>query len=76
MAERTLYRSSLLVGRKYYKRGENNPSAFLTEGLVRKLRLLRRLGWSYEQLAKEFQINRSTAYKICRRLTWRHVDDL
>jgi DNA invertase Pin-like site-specific DNA recombinase len=76
MAERTLYRSGLLVGRKYYKAGEDNPSAFLTEGLVRKMRLLRRLGWSYGQLAKEFQVDRSTAYKICKRLSWRHINDL
>jgi hypothetical protein len=58
-----------------FKAGEENFSAILTPELVRKLRRLRTEGWSYRQLAAEFDIDEKHAWRICKRLVWRWLDD-
>ncbi len=58
-----------------FKTGEENIAAILTPELVRKLRRLRIEGWSYRQLAAEFDIDEKHAWRICKRLVWRWLDD-
>ena len=58
-----------------FKAGEQNYAAILTPELVRKLRRLRTEGWSYRQLAAEFDIDEKHAWRICKRLVWRWLDD-
>lgn len=45
----------------------------MTEAMVTQLRRLRCEGHSYSQLAREFRIGLTTAYKIATRKTWKHV---
>ena len=40
-----------------FKRGEENIAALLTPELVRKMRQLQKDGWSYRQLAFEFDVD-------------------
>jgi len=61
-------------GRKF-KRGEHNLNALLTPELVRKMRRLRDEGWSYRQLASEFDVDEKHAWRICRRIAWEWLDD-
>lgn len=57
-----------------WKRGTKHHAAKLTEEDVRELRRLHATGeWSYSQLGKRFQIGPSAAYKIVKRLLWRHL---
>ena len=58
-----------------FKIGEQNYAAILTPELVRKLRRLRTEGWSYRQLAAEFDIDEKHAWRICKRMVWKWVDD-
>jgi len=60
-------------GRKF-QRGENNFSAILTPELVRKMRKLREDGWSYRQLASEFDVDEKHAWRICNRNAWAWVE--
>ena len=56
-------------GRKF-QRGENNFAAILTPELVRKMRKLREDGWSYRQLASEFDVDEKHAWRICNNQAW------
>ena len=58
-----------------YKRGEENIAAILTPELVRKMRRLRVEGWSYRQLASEFDVDEKHAWRICKRVAWAWLDD-
>ena len=60
-------------GRKF-QRGENNFAAILTPELVRKMRQLREDGWSYRQLASEFDVDEKHAWRICNRNAWAWVE--
>lgn len=60
-------------GRKF-KRGEENVAALLTPELVRKMRGLRDDGWSYRQLASEFDVDEKHAWRICKRIAWGWLD--
>ena len=60
-------------GRKF-QRGENNFAAILTPELVRKMRKLREDGWSYRQLAGEFDVDEKHAWRICNRNAWAWVE--
>ena len=62
------------AGRRF-KPGEQNIAAILTPELVRKLRQLRTDGWSYRQLAAEFDIDEKHAWRICHRIAWSWLDD-
>jgi len=53
-----------------FKRGEENIAALLTPELVRKMRQLRKDGWSYRQLAFEFDVDEKHAWRICNRQAW------
>ena len=57
----------------FYKRGSCHHEAVMCEALVSHLRHLRHTGYSYSQLAREFGIGLTTAYKIATRKTWTHV---
>jgi len=61
-------------GRRF-KAGEHNYAAILTPELVRKLRQLQREGWSYRQLAAEFDVDEKHAWRICKRIAWGWLDD-
>jgi len=61
-------------GRRF-KAGEHNYAAILTPELVRKLRQLQREGWSYRQLASEFDVDEKHAWRICKRIAWGWLDD-
>ena len=61
-------------GRRF-KTGEHNYAAILTPELVRKLRRLRTEGWSYRQLASEFDVDEKHAWRICKRMVWAWLDD-
>lgn len=56
------------------RRGEGQHSAKLTEDDVREMRDLRGKGWTYNELAKRFDIVPTNASLICARRTWRHVE--
>jgi hypothetical protein len=58
-----------------FKAGEENIAAILTPELVRKLRQLQREGWSYRQLAAEFDVDEKHAWRICKRIAWSWLDD-
>ena len=58
-----------------FKAGEENIAAILTPELVRKLRRLRTEGWSYRQLAAEFDVDEKHACRICKRIAWGWLDD-
>jgi hypothetical protein len=62
------------IGRRF-KAGELNHAAILTPELVRKLRQLRTAGWSYRQLAAEFDVDEKHAWRICKRIAWGWLDD-
>lgn len=61
-------------GRRF-KAGEHNIAAILTPELVRKMRQLQREGWSYRQLAAEFDVDEKHAWRICKRIAWASLDD-
>jgi hypothetical protein len=53
-----------------FKRGEENFAALLTPELVRKMRQLQKDGWSYRQLAFEFDVDEKHAWRICNGQAW------
>jgi hypothetical protein len=53
-----------------FKRGEENIAALLTPELVRKMRQLQEDGWSYRQLAFEFDVDEKHAWRICNGQAW------
>jgi hypothetical protein len=54
--------------------GEKNNHAKLDEEKVKELRRRKMLGATIDDLAKEFDIDRSNVALICARKTWRHVE--
>lgn len=54
--------------------GEGFSHAKLTADRVRSLRMIRELGATYQQLADMFDVGIASAYRVCKRQTWRHVD--
>ena len=60
-------------GRQARKNGEHNGMAKLTEGRVRSMRMIRRLGATYQELAGMFGVSRSTASRACLGITWAHM---
>lgn len=61
-------------GRSYATAGERNGAAVLTAEDVRRMRRLQAEGWSYTQLAAEFDVERMTAWMAVNRKTWAHID--
>jgi len=54
--------------------GENNPSAQLTEKLVKEIRnTYQNNKISYTQLARQYNIDRRTASRICHNQIWNHI---
>ncbi len=51
--------------RKTNQFGENHPRAKLTDAEVETIRSLHDQGMSYRELAKKFEISKSTAESIC-----------
>jgi transcriptional regulator with PAS, ATPase and Fis domain len=56
------------------KRGEGIHSSVLTESNVRHIRDLAKQLVTYDNIAKQFGINKSTVYRIVKRRSWAHVD--
>jgi len=56
--------------------GEKHPHAKITEEQVKKIRALRKQGYTTVDLAKMFGVGRQRIGKICRRLAWKHVEDI
>lgn len=58
-----------------WTRGADHHGAKLTPDQVYELRRLHAEGgWSYSQLGKRFGVNGSAAYKIVKRLLWKHLE--
>lgn len=53
-----------------FKRGEQNHAVILSEELVRELRQLRIAGFTYQQLADRYEIDKKHAWRICQRIVW------
>ena len=66
---------ALMPSGRRFKPGEQNIAAILTAELVRKMRRLRSEGWSYRQLAAEFDVDEKHAWRICHRIAWSWLDD-
>ena len=66
---------ALMPAGRRFKPGEQNIAAILTAELVRKMRRLRTEGWSYRQLAAEFDVDEKHAWRICHRIAWSWLDD-
>ena len=55
------------------RKGSKNGFAKLTEEKVITLRKLKRAGRGYKDLAKEFNVHRSTCYYAITGVTWGHL---
>lgn len=55
-------------------KGSKVGSSILTEELVLQLRKDRLSGESYSQLIQKYGIHKNTVKKICKNITWKHVD--
>lgn len=53
--------------------GEKNPQAKLTEKQVKKIRMLRKQGWTYDRLASKFHMTLSPIRDVCKGYTWQFV---
>jgi len=58
----------------YKVRGENNPSAKLTEDDVRSIRNLHSEGSTQSDIARRFNVSLSTVHLIVHRKKWKHID--
>lgn len=58
-----------------FKNGADNPAAKLTADDVRRMRELRRKGWSTIQLCIEFDVCREHVSHIINRHLWAWLDD-
>jgi len=54
-------------------KGTKNGNSKLTEKSVKDLRAKRSEGWTYVELSKYFEIDKSTVLSACRNKTWKHV---
>jgi hypothetical protein len=55
-------------------RGEDNPSARLSEKDVLAIRRMRAEGVRVRDIANTYDVSERTVYMLCRRKTWRHVE--
>lgn len=55
------------------RRGEDHPRTTLTDAAVRAIRHRKARGDTYEDIAKDYGLQRAAIYKIVKRLTWGHV---
>lgn len=62
-------------GRTRYVHGSAHHNARLTEGAVIKIRRLRIKGYTYDQLAAQFGVDRMTIYDVVKRRGWKHVKE-
>lgn len=51
--------------------GENNGMSKVTKEIVNQMRFKKALGATIDELAKEFNVDRTTCAKICRYQTWK-----
>tara|TARA_B100000949_G_scaffold233430_1_gene249818 strand:+ start:1834 stop:2010 length:177 start_codon:yes stop_codon:yes gene_type:complete len=54
-------------------RGEKQPNAKLKDDQVRQIRIDRKNGMKYHELAKKYKISISNAFKIVEREGWSHI---
>lgn len=57
------------------RRGENHPRTHLMPADIRDIRQRKAAGYSYENIAREYGLQRAAIYKIVKRLTWKHVSE-
>ncbi len=55
--------------------GIKNRLAKFTEEEIFQIRLEKKKGNTYEKLAKKYDTTKNTIYRICKRLTWKHLHD-
>lgn len=53
--------------------GENHHSAKLTEADVRKVRKMRKDGYTVTEIAKLYSVSCTAMHRAINRITWRHV---
>jgi len=56
-------------------RGEKNPNAKLNEADVRQIKRMLSLGYPIPQMAKDYDVHRSTIDYIKKGETWSEVDE-
>lgn len=56
-----------------FKKGENHPSAILTEDEVKQMRILKRQGMGVTKISQQFKVSRQRVWRICRGDEWTHV---
>lgn len=59
--------------RKNIPRGESFRNSKLTEEKVRQIRDLREYGWTFENIAVEYEVSKPCIIYVCQRKTWSHV---
>lgn len=63
-----------LKGRDRPAKGERHGRSKITDGDVREMRRLHKLGWAIPALATRFDISKSQVSGILSRRYWRHID--
>jgi hypothetical protein len=71
---RVIQKATAGSGYENMPKGEANPSARLTDNLVREIRSLYACGMSSARIAKQLGFGNSTVKKVIKRETWRHVE--
>lgn len=56
-------------------KGEANPSAKLTEAMVKEIKCLLELGHSSYGIAKKFSVSKTTILRIKRNTHWKHIEE-
>lgn len=64
------YDSNLRQGRK----GEKHHNATFKDNTIRELRKDRLLGMTYSQIGLKYNTTKATAFDICKRRSWLHID--
>ena len=54
--------------------GESHPRTHLTDAKVREIRRRRANGETCQAIANDYGLQRMAVSKICRRITWKHVE--
>lgn len=66
-------KQAFLDGRNNH-RGINSPNSKLTEEIVKRIRLLRDNGWTYEAIVTDVKIaSKASVADICKRRSWKHI---